>query len=72
MKKYDVDKVIQSEIKHYLSSSPGSTFGYKDCFAVFMNCVSSGKYSYATLREIFYKLDQYVKTNIDFITKRQS
>lgn len=71
MKKYDVDKVIQSEIRHYLSSSPGSKFGYRDCFAVFMSCVTSNKYSYLTLREIFYKLDQYAKTNIDSAIKRE-
>ena len=56
----NIDQLIQNEIKSYLQFTDSKTLKSKDEFAVFMNMVRSGKYSDALLKEVFYKLDDYI------------
>lgn len=62
MKVYmDIHKAIQEEIAKYLEKTDRKVLNTGDDFAVYMNMVVSQKYSYALLREAFYKLPKFVE-----------
>ncbi len=61
MKVYqDISKVIQDEVQAHLRFSGSKALKEGDEFAVFMNMVTSNKYSYTVLREVFYRLQREI------------
>lgn len=59
MKIFNIDTVIENEIKALYKFTDGKPLQEEDKFALFMNLVRSGKYNDKTLKQLYYKIIKY-------------